>query len=163
MLRICRKVQFHIIGDGEGRDNFLRAVKNTGCEVLYYGVVYDETEKIKILAPCDYGVNMMKDSVSVGLTIKSIDYFSYGLPIINNIKGDTWELVRKYGIGVNIDGKPYILPKLNHVDVIDCFYRYFTRHVFEETVLKEMGLFFERNQDNERLYDKRHHKKCMDW
>ena len=30
-----------------------------------------------------------------------MDYFCYGLPLINNIQGDTWELVEQYGIGVN--------------------------------------------------------------
>ena len=44
----------------------------------------------------------MKESVCVGLTMKSIDYFQHGLPIINNIPADTAELVEKYGVGVNI-------------------------------------------------------------
>ena len=43
----------------------------------------------------------MKKSVCVGLTMKSIDYFEFGLPIINNIKGDTWNAVEEYGIGIN--------------------------------------------------------------
>ena len=43
----------------------------------------------------------MKESVRVGLTMKSVDYFCYGLPLINNIQGDTWKLIRQYGIGVN--------------------------------------------------------------
>ena len=43
----------------------------------------------------------MKDSVFVGLTMKSMDYFATGLPLINNIKGDTWEIVEKEGLGVN--------------------------------------------------------------
>ena len=33
--------------------------------------------------------------------MKSVDYFCYGLPLINNIPGDTWELVNRCGIGVN--------------------------------------------------------------
>ena len=36
------------------------------------------------------------------MTIKSMDYFSMGVPIINNIKGDTWELVEKEKVGVNV-------------------------------------------------------------
>ena len=42
--------------------------------------------------------------------MKSIDYFSYGLPLINNIKGDTWEIVNDKGYGINI-----------HKDNIDCY------------------------------------------
>jgi hypothetical protein len=44
----------------------------------------------------------MKDSVCVGLTMKSIDYFQHGLPIINNIPADTTEIVEKYGVGLNV-------------------------------------------------------------
>ena len=36
----------------------------------------------------------MKQEVFVGLTMKSIDYFEAGLPIINNIHGDTWNIVK---------------------------------------------------------------------
>ena len=35
--------------------------------------------------------------------MKSMDYFEAGLPIINNIHGDTWSFVDKFGIGVNFD------------------------------------------------------------
>jgi hypothetical protein len=34
--------------------------------------------------------------------MKSVDYFCYGLPIINNIPGDTWTLVEQYDAGVNV-------------------------------------------------------------
>ena len=45
----------------------------------------------------------MKNEVCVGLTMKSIDYLSFGLPIINNIPFDTWNIVNKYNCGINID------------------------------------------------------------
>lgn len=93
----------HIIGKGEKKEKFLQILENTGAKVYYYGAIYEQLEKIKLLAGCDYAFNMMKESVSVGLTIKSVDYFSMGLPIINNIKGDTWEIVEKYNVGINYD------------------------------------------------------------
>ena len=34
--------------------------------------------------------------------MKSIDYFEAGLPILNNIQGDTWEIIEKENVGVNI-------------------------------------------------------------
>jgi hypothetical protein len=34
--------------------------------------------------------------------MKSVDYFCYGLPIINNIPGDTWALVEQHDAGVNV-------------------------------------------------------------
>ena len=33
--------------------------------------------------------------------MKSMDYFEFGLPIINNIHGDTWDLVSDCCIGIN--------------------------------------------------------------
>ena len=34
--------------------------------------------------------------------MKSMDYFEAGLPILNSIPGDTWEIVEKYGVGYNL-------------------------------------------------------------
>ena len=64
-------------------------MKSAGAEVFYHGKVFDSKEKNRIFETCHYGLNIMKDSVFVGLTMKSMDYFE-GLPIINNIQGDTW-------------------------------------------------------------------------
>ena len=47
-------------------------------------------------------INIMKESVCVGLTMKSMDYFEYGIPLLNNIKGDTWKIIEKYGVGYNL-------------------------------------------------------------
>nr|WP_297703727.1 glycosyltransferase [uncultured Butyrivibrio sp.] len=93
----------HIVGDGEKKNELLSKVKGTGAEVVDHGKVFDRTEKQKIFDSCHYGLNMMKDTVCVGLTMKSIDYFEFGLPIINNIKGDTSEIIEKYECGINSD------------------------------------------------------------
>lgn len=98
-----KKVKMHVIGDGENRDVFLERLKKKGIETEYHGSIYDEEEKQRILSKCSFGLNMMKEQVCVGLTMKSIDYFCYGVPMINNIKGDTWQLIEQYGIGVNCD------------------------------------------------------------
>ncbi|MBO6140222.1 MAG: glycosyltransferase [Ruminococcus sp.] len=95
-------VEYDIIGDGENKDSFLERLKSVGAVVRYYGKTFDEKVKFSVLSNCDFGMNIMKDTVEVGLSIKSIDYLSYGLPIINNIKGDTSKIVEKYNIGVNV-------------------------------------------------------------
>lgn len=124
-----------VIGDGESREEFIRELKKTGARVNYHGAVYDEKEKIKILAPCDFAFNMMKETSQVGLTIKSMDYISYGLPLINNIKGDTWGLVEKYGIGINIGKNSQTKTVLiDHKRVLDIYRKKFTRDVFRENV-----------------------------
>ena len=91
-----------IIGVGESKDILLKQLADNDIKYEYYGPIFDETEKRKILQECDFGLNLMKSTVNVGLTIKSIDYFSYGLPIINNIKGDTFDLVKNENIGINV-------------------------------------------------------------
>ena len=96
-------VELNIIGDGEKREELITSAQNAGAEVLYHGKIYDASEKQKIFDRCHFGLNIMKQTVCVGLTMKSMDYFEAGLPIINNIHGDTWSFVDKLGIGVNFD------------------------------------------------------------
>lgn len=138
-------VKIKIIGDGEKKDAFLEALKSADVEVKFYGEVYSQMKKIDLLAQCDYALNIMKSTVTVGLTIKSIDYFSMGLPIINNIKGDTWELVEKEKIGINYDGdiqKLLISIQIGtgrNGEPLQCYEKYFTRAAFEyqmKTIMK---------------------------
>ncbi len=90
---------------------------------------------------------MMKDEVSVGLTIKSIDYLSYGLPLINNIKGDTTKLVQdeKIGQNINIDinGSCVDVDRLLKIDrakVLEVYDTLFSENVFNEKVLSTMKM-----------------------
>lgn len=96
-----KKVKLHVIGDGENRDVFLKELEESRIATEYYGIVYDEGKKQEIFSRCSFGINIMKPGVCVGLTMKSIDYFCYGIPLINNIPGDTWQMVDEYGIGIN--------------------------------------------------------------
>ena len=96
------KVRLDIIGDGESREAFLDALKKAEISFNYHGAIYDEQKKREILSHCEWGVNIMKPGVNVGLTMKSIDYLANGLRLINNIPGDTWEWVEKEHIGVNV-------------------------------------------------------------
>ncbi len=130
------ETELRAVGHGEHAEDFKKALQETGCKVQFYGAVYDECEKIRLLASCHYAFNMMKDTSAVGLTLKSIDYFSYGLPLINNIRGDTWNLVEKEKIGINETGEP-ISPDLlrDHLalyteNTAACFQRYFTKEQF---------------------------------
>lgn len=102
-LREIKPVDLHIIGDGEKLNELVSVSKIAGAEVIYHGKIYSKDEKLKIFDKCHYGLNIMKESVYVGLTMKSLDYFEAGLPIINNIKGDTWGHVDEYNLGVNIN------------------------------------------------------------
>ena len=99
-----KPVSVHIIGKGERMDEFVSALEAVGAAVIRHGAVYDAAEKQRIFDICHLGINIMRDSVCVGLTMKSLDYFDGGLPLINSIKGDTSEFVAQYRAGFNING-----------------------------------------------------------
>ncbi|MEI2396971.1 hypothetical protein [Paenibacillus phytohabitans] len=128
-----KPVTLHIIGDGENKDYFINQIELIGAKVNYHGKIYDNLKKQEIFDRCHFGINIMKDEVCVGLTMKSIDYFQGGLPILNNIQGDTTRIVEEFQIGINIT------PDINSVatKVIDIdikknvIMRETTRRVFE--------------------------------
>lgn len=97
-----KPVAIHIIGDGENRDLFIQTLKSSGIDVKFYGKIFEEDKKRVIFDQCSFGLNIMKDSVCVGLTMKSIDYFEASLPILNSIKADTSMLVEEHKIGFNL-------------------------------------------------------------
>lgn len=98
-----KKVVLHIVGMGEMQDEFVDKAKETGAEVIFYGPIYDDGEKQNILRHCHFGLNVMKQSVCIGLTMKSVEYFRYGVPIINNIPADTQKMVNEHDVGVSLD------------------------------------------------------------
>ncbi|MCC6094089.1 MAG: hypothetical protein LIV24_03565 [Eubacterium sp.] len=91
-----------IIGEGEQRERFVAALMAKGIQTVYHGAIYEEDRKAEILSRCCLGLNVMRTDVHVGLSMKSIEYLSDGIPLINSIKGDLWDFVSRYGIGVNI-------------------------------------------------------------
>lgn len=102
-LSITKTVIVHIIGDGEKRDSLIQSLQLAGAKVCFHGMVFDDEIKRKIFSECHYGINVMKNDVFVGMTMKSLDYFAYGMPMINNIRGDIWHVVEKEKIGFNIN------------------------------------------------------------
>lgn len=132
---IDKEVTLNIIGDGEKKDEMINELSLT-CEVIYHGKIYDEEKKKEIFSKCHAGINLYKESLYIGLTTKSIDYFCYGLPIINNIKGDTWSLVDNLKIGINyqdekkINADELIELRKNNKHIIKMYNELFTKEVF---------------------------------
>ena len=143
------KVRLDIIGDGESREAFLDALKKAEISFNYHGAIYDEQKKREILSHCDWGINIMKPGVNVGLTMKSIDYLANGLRLINNIPGDTWEWVEKEHIGVNVDE---FMEKDIYVDLLEnkvdkngicSFYRkIFSSEAIDKTLKKVIRIIY---------------------
>ncbi len=102
-LKQYKNLKLHIIGDGEKREQFIQRLEQNEIPYKYYGKVFDDEIKAKIFNKCQFGINVMKTSTCVGLSVKSIDYFKFGLPIINNIKEDTTKIVEKYNVGFNVN------------------------------------------------------------
>lgn len=112
------KVNIHIIGDGEKRAWLLDELTNKHIPYTYYGKIYDEKEKQKIMEFCDFGFNGFKPETSVGLSYKSIDYMDYGLALINSTKHDTWNLIENHGAGLNYssDNIPLLVDEIVRLD-----------------------------------------------
>lgn len=145
-----KPVQLHIIGDGEKLEELKSVAQQVGVQVIAHGKVYDSSEKAKILCGCHFGLNIMKESVFVGLTMKSLDYFEYGLPIINNIKGDTWEFVEEKKIGINYSKEMNFTGELLEErakcrDSVESFFEeYFSIERFERQAISILkALFYE--------------------
>lgn len=100
-MRKLRPVKLHIIGAGERKAVLIQIAEQSGAEVLDHGSIYDAEKKQAIFDQCHFGLNAMKSSVCVGLTMKSIDYLAGGLPLINTIPGDTWNHIEKEKFGLN--------------------------------------------------------------
>ena len=109
IAEICKKigkykeVTLHLIANGEKKKEFVELLQLEGICIQDHGAVYNDEEKQKIFDQCHFGLNIMKPTVCVGLTMKSLDYFRAHLPIINNIQGDTYCFVNKYRVGFNED------------------------------------------------------------
>ena len=97
-----RPVTLHIIGDGEHRDLLIEECRNAGATVLFHGSFYDAESKQRIFNRCHFGLNAMKSTVCVGMTMKSLDYLAGGLPILNTIPGDIWDLLEAHQVGINL-------------------------------------------------------------
>ena len=97
-----RNVELVVIGGGEKAEELFTLCNNANIKYVNHGYIYDESMKHNILRDCQFGLNIMKDSVAVGATMKSLEYFHEGLILINNIPSDTKSIVEQYECGFNI-------------------------------------------------------------
>lgn len=98
-----KRTRIHIIGDGERKDEFLDILKKNSIEIIDHGKVYEIDKLQEIFNQCWFGVNVLREDLAIGITMKSISYFRGGLPIINTVEGDTSRFVEECNIGINVD------------------------------------------------------------
>lgn len=97
-----KKLIFHVIGDGEKADTLFSQCEKNNIKYINHGKIYDDELKSQILKPCSFGLNIMKQSVVVGATMKSLEYFHWGIAVINNIPADTQDIINQYNCGYNL-------------------------------------------------------------
>ena len=102
-IQKCRKINLHIIGGGESEQFFLNELRTRGIPHTFWGRVYDEEKKDEIISSCHFGINMYKSDLCIGLTMKSLEYFSRGLPLINGNIPDTMAIINEEACGINVE------------------------------------------------------------
>lgn len=112
-----------IIGDGPYREELINILNKEQINYNYHGIIFNETKKAKIIEECQFGYNGYKENTEVSMSYKSIDYFSYGLPVINSANGDTWNLVESKKLGYNFQNKNLegLIKKINQLDEMEYF------------------------------------------
>lgn len=94
-------VKLIFVGDGYLKATLLNELSKNRIQFVDHGIIFEEDKKKPILEMCHFGYNAIKKEISVGLSYKSIDYLSYGLPLLNNIGYDTKNLINSYNAGIN--------------------------------------------------------------
>lgn len=101
-LQKYKEVEISIIGSGEKKEELISKLNEKNIPNKYFGNIYTNEEKCSILEKCHFGLNVMKSTVMVGATMKSLEYFHWGLALINTIEGDTEKMVNDFQCGFNI-------------------------------------------------------------
>lgn len=137
-------VELHIIGEGENRYSFINSLRKH-CEVIYHGSTRDEKTISSIFSKCHAGINIYRENLYIGLTVKCLDYFANGLPIINNIKGDTWDMVEKNNLGINyskgdkIVAKDIIKLRKSSKSIISFYQNNFSKKIFIDKCIETIN------------------------
>lgn len=96
-----RKVILHVIGLGPLSKWFFNSLEIENINYFYHGPTFDEDVKRKIISKCWFGFNGYKNNTEVALSYKSVDYLSFGVPLLNSAKEDSRRLVENEKIGYN--------------------------------------------------------------
>lgn len=97
-----KEVVLHIIGEGQNLDELVGRLNTIGIKTICHGVVMDTAAKKDIYAQCNMAINVPREVIHSTMSLKSVEYMGVGLPFINSAEGDTWDIVEKRNIGVNI-------------------------------------------------------------
>jgi hypothetical protein len=97
------KYKMLFIGDGEKRKHIEKFALKNKLQIQITGRV-SYNDFLKYLSECDIGINSFKKGTRIVHSYKFNDYVSAKLFIINNLKGETSEMINKYKVGLNFSG-----------------------------------------------------------
>ena len=114
-----RKIVLHILGLGTLSDWLFDNLKAQKISYYYHGASFDEKLKKEIISKCWFGFNGYKHNTEVALSYKSVDYLSYGVPLLNSAKEDTTRLIESEKIGYNFhsDDLDPLIDKLSKISI----------------------------------------------
>lgn len=90
------------IGDGQEGDKILQFKNNNALNIEVTGFL-SYADYMKYLSCADIALNSFKEGSAVAYSYKFNDYITAGIPVLNNLKGETAELITRYNIGRNFD------------------------------------------------------------
>jgi len=139
-VKKVRPISLELIGAGDLKDWLLKELDRLEITYNFYGATFDEKIKQKVIGSSWLGYNGFKSSTEVALSYKSIDYLSFDTPLLNSAKGDTYDLINQYKVGLNFSSNDLntLVTKLNCLtreSIIQ--YKHRVREVFVENFSEE--------------------------
>lgn len=96
------RIQLFVVGDGDRREWLEEQLKARGIAHRFFGRVYDGYKLGNILGRCHIGFNGYSDT-SASFSYKASTYLAAGLPLLNSMCGDLFDLVSEHEIGFNYE------------------------------------------------------------
>lgn len=121
---IFSSVKLFFIGGGEEEHRIKEIIIKDKINGYVTGVL-EYSDYLKWLSYCDIAINSFKENTKVAHSYKFNDYIGVGCCVLNNLKGETWDFIEEYDIGLNFDYDKnplydklfYLLTNFNMIDV----------------------------------------------
>jgi len=97
-----QNIRLIFIGDGQENKTILAYKEKFGLPIEITGYL-KYADYLKYLSMSDIALNSFKRGTRVAYSYKFNDYVSAGLPVVNNLTGETADLIEKYTIGLNFN------------------------------------------------------------
>lgn len=95
-----------ICGDGPKRTWFEDQIKSRSC-IQFHGWL-SKSELQEKMDNSHFGLMLYNNNAPQGWPNKLMEYMANGLPIINTLTGESWELIEQEGLGVNCNSSEFI-------------------------------------------------------